>query len=251
MKKKLVVLCMAVSFMLTACGSKVEVQEPETEAAVETEAESETIVETETEEMVSETEEVTAEVFTETQEETEAESALDYMKGKVTDAGWESEWLGIRYVTGDGMIMSTEEELNAIMGISMEMLSEDFNEVQLKYAELNTVYEMMCTAADKVSNVNISVEKLPIPMDIDTYVDVVKTQLSGLSEMSISITNEGEDVVVAGKDFKKLQSEVLYDGVTLYQDYYMAIVGDRVIAIVVSYMDKAVADDIMSCFQAY
>ena len=59
---------MAVSFMLTACGSKVEVQEPETEAAVETEAESETIVETETEEMVSETEEVTAEVFTETQE---------------------------------------------------------------------------------------------------------------------------------------------------------------------------------------
>lgn len=251
MKKKLVALCMAVSFVLTACGSKVDVQEPATEAMAETEAEEESEPTVTTEETVSEAEEVTTEVSTETQEETEVESASDFMKGKVSDAGWESEWLGMRYVPVDGMVMSTEEELNALMGVSMEMLSEDFNEIQLKFAELNTVYEMMCTAADKVSNVNLSLEKLPIKMDIDTYIDVVKTQLSGLTEMAITVTNEGEDVVVAGKDFKKLQSEVAYDGITLYQDYYMAMVEDRVIIIVVSYIDEAAADNLMSCFQAY
>ena len=168
MKKKLVVLCMAVSLMLTACGSKVEVQEPTMEA------ESEPVVETDAEETVSQAEEVTMEVETETQAP-EEESASDFVKGKVTNTGWESEWLGMRYVMADGMVMSTEEELNAMMGISQEMLSEEFSELQLKYAELNTVYEMMCTAADQASNVNVTLEKLPIKIDIDTYVDLIKT----------------------------------------------------------------------------
>lgn len=244
MKKKLVVLCMAVSLMLTACGSKVEVQEPTMEA------ESEPVVETDAEETVSQAEEVTMEVETETQAP-EEECASDFVKGKVTNTGWESEWLGMRYVMADGMVMSTEEELNAMMGISQEMLSEEFSELQLKYAELNTVYEMMCTAADQASNVNVTLEKLPIKIDIDTYVDLIKTQLSELATMSMNVINEGEDVTVAGKEFKKLQCEVTYEGMSFYQDYYLTIVGDRAVSIVVSYADESGADNLMSGFQAY
>lgn len=234
MKKKVVVLCMAVSLMLTACGSKEEVQEPLTESAVETEmeVESEPVVETGV-------------------EETEEENVSDFTKGKLTENGWESEWLGMRYVPEDGMVMSTEEELNEIMGLSMEMLSEDFNELQLQYAELHTVYEMMCTASDNASNINMTLEKLPMQIDIDTYVGLFLAQAGEMSAMSMNVINEGEDVTVAGRDFKKLQCEVEYEGVTLYQDYYMAIVEDRAQIIVVSYIDEAEAESLVSGFQVY
>lgn len=240
MKKKVVVLCIAVTLMLTACGTKEEVQEPVEDVVVETESdvEDESVIETEEEE-------------TETEELTEEEKVSDFAKGILTDEGWESEWLGMRFVPEDTMNMSTEEELNDLMGISMDMLSEDFNELQIQYAELNTVYEMMCTADDNASNVNMTLEKLPMKIDVDTYVELFLAQVSEVSVMAMNVVNEGEDVTVAGRDFKKLQCEVSYEGVTLYQDYYMAIIEDRVQIIVVSYLDEAEAESLMSCFQVY
>ena len=240
MKKKVVVLCIAVTLMLTACGTKEEVQEPVEDVVVETESdvEDESVIETEEEE-------------TETEELTEEENVSDFAKGILTDEGWESEWLGMRFVPEDTMNMSTEEELNDLMGISMDMLSEDFNELQIQYAELNTVYEMMCTADDNASNVNMTLEKLPMKIDVDTYVELFLAQVSEVSVMAMNVVNEGEDVTVAGRDFKKLQCEVSYEGVTLYQDYYMAIIEDRVQIIVVSYLDEAEAESLMSCFQVY
>jgi len=240
MKKKVVVLCIAVSLMLTACGTKEEVQEPVEDVVVETESdvEDESVIETEEEE-------------TETEELTEEENVSGFTKGILTDEGWESEWLGMRFVPEDTMNMSTEEEINDLMGISMDMLSEDFNELQIQYAELNTVYEMMCTADDNASNVNMTLEKLPMKIDVDTYVELFLAQVSEVSVMAMNVVNEGEDVTVAGRDFKKLQCEVSYEGVTLYQDYYMAIIEDRVQIIVVSYLDEAEAESLMSCFQVY
>ena len=240
MKKKVVVLCIAVTLMLTACGTKEEVQEPVEDVVVETESdvEDESVIETEEEE-------------TETEELTEEEKVSDFAKGILTDEGWESEWLGMRFVPEDTMNMSTEEELNDLMGISMDMLSEDFNELQIQYAELNTVSEMMCTADDNASNVNMTLEKLPMKIDVDTYVELFLAQVSEVSVMAMNVVNEGEDVTVAGRDFKKLQCEVSYEGVTLYQDYYMAIIEDRVQIIVVSYLDEAEAESLMSCFQVY
>ena len=56
MKKKVVVLCIAVSLMLTACGTKEEVQEPVEDVVVETESdvEDESVIETEEEETETE-----------------------------------------------------------------------------------------------------------------------------------------------------------------------------------------------------
>lgn len=249
MKKKLFLLCMAAALVLTACGS--ETEEPVVAETVETEAPEEVEeaapVETEVVEAESET---AAEA--ESVEETEtAEEEVSFTKGILTETGWESEWLGMRFVTGDGMVMSTEEELNEAMGIGQEMLSEDFNELQLKYAELNTVYEMMCTAPDQVTNVSVSIENVMVDIDTDTFVDMFKATLGELSAMSMTFVNEGEDVTLAGKDFKKLQCEVDYEGITLLQDYYLAMQDSRAISIVITYLDEAEAEKLMSGFQAY
>ena len=268
MKKKLLLLLMIMSVMLAACGSKADeetaVKSKEsrkvvevTQAAEEAEAEIDEEIEIETEETVTETvaegeSETEADVETEetTETATEAEEGK-FAKGILTENGWESEWLGMRYVTADGMVMSTEEELNELMGLSKEMLSEDFSELQLKYAELSTVYEMMCTASDQVTNVSVSIENVMIDIDTDTFIDMFKATLSELSAMSMTIINEGEDVTLAGKEFKKLQCEVDYEGIGILHDYYLAMQDGRAISIVVTYLNEETAEELMSGFRAY
>lgn len=252
MKKKLVVLCMAAALTLSACGSKAEEAKvapalAEVEETIEANTQEEEPVAVETE--VAEPETVTEEIVEETT--TEEPEKPEYTKGIFTENGWESQWLGMRYVVSDGVVMSTEEELNAAMGIGQEMLSDDFTEMQLKYAELNTVYEMMCTGADQVTNLSVSVENVMIDMDTDTFVSAFKNTLSEVSAMTMTIVNEGEDVMVAEKEFKKLQCEVDYEGMSIFQDYYLAMKDGRAISIVVTYLDEAEAEKLLDGFQAY
>lgn len=253
MKKRVFVLCMVAALALSACSSKTEeakvapalAEEESVETAVQEEVETESApIETE----VAETE---TETVAETEIATEEAEAPEYVKGIHTETGWESEWLGMRYTAADGVVMSTEEELDAVMSAGREALSEDFSEAQLVYAELTTVYEMMCTAPDQVTNLSVSVENVMMEMSVDTFVSVFKNTLSEVSAMSMTITNEGEDVTVAGNEFKKLQCSVDYEGMTIYQDYYLATKDTRAISIVVTYLDAAEAEKLMSGFQTY
>lgn len=248
MKKKLIVLCMVAALTLSACGSKAEEVKvapalAEVEETVEAKAQEEEVT------LEEEAESVTEEIVEETT--MEESQKPEYTKGILTETGWESQWLGMRYVVSDGAVMSTEEELNAAMGIGQEMLSDDFSEMQLKYAELNTVYEMMCTGADQVTNLSVSVENVMLDMDTDTFVSVFKNTLSEVSAMTMTIVNEGEDVVVAEKEFKKLQCEVDYEGMSIFQDYYLAMKDSRAISIVVTYLDEAEAEKLLNGFQTY
>jgi len=253
MKKKVAVLCMAMALVLSACNSKEEVKVAPAlageEEAISTEAQEETVVEETVVEEVAE--DVETETETETVPETEEAEGQKYTKGICTENGWESEWLGIRYTLSDGAVMSTEEELDAIMGAGQEMLSDDFTEAQLKYAELTTVYEMMCTGADQVTNLSMTVENVMVEMDVDTFVSVFKNTLAGVSAMSMTVTDEEEDVVVAGKEFKKLHCEVDYEGMSIFQDYYLTTKDTRAISIVVTYLDEVEAEKLMSGFEAY
>ena len=262
MRKKLYVLCMAAALVLSACGSEAE----ETKVTPALAGEEET-VETEVQEEVAvetaevETEVVETESETETAPESEAETETDateakvpeFTKGIITENGWESEWLGMRYVMSDGMVMSTEEELAAAMGLSQEMLSEDFSEVQLKYAEMVTVQEMMCTAPDLATNVNLSVENVQLSISVDAFIELFKNTISELdmSAMKMTFVGETEDVIIAGKEFKKLKCEVDYDGVVVLQDYYIAMQDTRAISIVNTYVDETTAEIMMSGFQPY
>ena len=254
MKKRVFVLCMVAALALSACNSKTEeakvapalAEEESVEPVVQEEA-----AETESVPVETEVAEAETETVAETEIATEEAKEPEFVKGIHTETGWESEWLGMRYVAADGVVMSTEEELDAVMSAGRETLSEDFSEAQLAYAELTTVYEMMCTAPDQVTNLSVSVENVMMEMDVDTFVSVFKNTLAEVSAMSMTITNEGEDVVVAGNTFKKLQCSVDYEGMTIYQDYYLATKDTRAISIVVTYLDAAEAEKLMSGFQTY
>lgn len=217
-KSKVWLLLLAVLLLSAACGKKQETKEPEAVAAQEEEKEEE---EEEEEEAAP-----------------EEETADKYQKGLVTESGWESEYLELCYTAPEGMHMSTEEELNSMMGIGEELLSDDFSELQLKYAEMISVYEMMSTDDTGAVNVIVTSEKVLGGLDAETYADNVRKQLESISVADYVISEEKETAVVGGKEFVKLTCTADYSGVSMHQDYYIRAFGDRVAAITVTYIDQ-------------
>ncbi len=243
MKKKVLFMTLAAAVVLTACGGNAESESTAVEAAVEEEAEVEADVEE-----ADETEEAAVET-----EETE-EAASEFVKGIVTENGWESEYLGLRYTAPEGMAMSTEEELNAMMGLGEEVISEDFSELQLEYAKMSSVYEMMSTDEMGITNVVVTAEKLLVNgMDAEAYADAVRQGLESVSQIDYTISEENEAVTIAGLDFIKVSSVADYSGVSMYQDYYIGIIGDRALSIAVTYVDQSaeLAEQVVNAFEAY
>ncbi len=260
MKKKLAVLVLASAMMLSACGSSEAVVEDaeavveetvdDAEEAVEEIADDVEEAEETVEEAVEEAEEAVEEVAEEVEET--VEEALEYTKGTLIENGWESEWLGLRFTAPEGMVMSTEEELAATMGLGQEILAQDFTEQQLAYAELATVYEMMCTDA-MGSNVILMAEKLPIALSAEQYIEVLSEQITSVTAVQYEVESDDEVVTLGGIDFNKLACVADYEGVSLCQDYYVTVKDNRAVALAVTYTDATadVSDTILNGFAAY
>lgn len=263
MRKKVLFLLLAATVALTACGGKKETESVSTEMEAETQAQADVEAETQVqadveaeaekaeETEVKETEVKEAEKVTE-EKETE-ETTGDYEKGIVTEEGWESKWIGLRYTSPEGMKMSTEEELNEVMGLGQEMLSEDYNKLQLMYAEMASVYEMMSTDEAGTTNVIITAEKLPMKFSEQEYVEVLIQNLSAVSSVQYHVISSDEIVTIGGVDFVKLACDANYAGASLYQDYYVTIFGDRAVTIAITYTDVTVetAEAVVNAFSAY
>lgn len=181
----------------------------------------------------------------------EEAAAGKYAKGSVSETGWESEFFGLRYTAPEGMGMSTEEELNDLMGLGQEVLSDDFSELQLKYAELTSVYEMMSVADDQTTNVVVTVEKLMGKMDASQYVSALEQGLSQVSAISYTLISDDETVKIGNGDYIKVSYQAESSGVSMYQDYYVRVVDDRAIALTLTYIDESARDNVLNAFTAY
>lgn len=181
----------------------------------------------------------------------EEAAAGKYAKGSVSETGWESEFFGLRYTAPEGMGMSTEEELNELMGLGQEVLSDDFSELQLKYAELTSVYEMMSVADDQTTNVVVTVEKLMGKMDASQYVSALEQGLSQVSAISYTLISDDETVKIGNGDYIKVSYQAESSGVSMYQDYYVRVVDDRAIALTLTYIDESARDNVLNAFTAY
>ncbi len=261
MKKKLVVftfvLTMAGSIFLTACGSESEDAqanvEMETEETEEEKAKAgeETGKEDKAEEEAKAEEENAAKEEKKT--EAEEETADEYIKGIITENGWESEWIGIRYTTPEGMNMSSEEELDEVMGLGKEVLADDYTERQLAYAEMVSVYEMMSVDEAGATNVFVTVEKLPKTLTTEEFVDLMINNLECVTAIQYEISSRDEMVTIGAREFNKVACKADYQGVAMCQDYYTTVIGDRAVTIAITYIDMTddLAQEVFDAFGAY
>lgn len=255
MKKRVLALMIAVlSVFMTACGGSetADVEEVAEESTVEDEvAEAEVEKEWEsTEEAVveEESEEESEEVVEEVEEENVAEGG--YLPGVYTETGYESEYLGFRYTTPEGFVIASQEEMEEMSDAGEELLSEDYSELQLAYADIVTINELMVSDSIGVVNFNITLEKTSV--DLETYLELFKEQLAGLSAMTIEVVGE-EEAELAGSTYTKVNAKVESQGVIMWQDYYLKKQDDRIVAVIVTWLDgmDAEKDTMMSGFAAY
>lgn len=270
MKRKVLFLTLAMAVVLTACGgnadketsSNTDTNVSEDAVADDTTADDTAADDTATGDADAAGEDTTADDAAATDNadaaDTEAEAedgeeaaAGKYVKGTVTETGWESEFFGLRYTTPDGMTMSSEEELNELMGLGQEVLSDDFSELQLKYAELTSVYEMMSVAEDQTTNVVITVEKLMAKMDVAKYIEALEQGLSQVSAINYTLVSDSDTVKLGNGEYTKVSYEAESSGVSMFQDYYVRIVDDRAVAITLTYVDESARDNVLNAFGAF
>lgn len=183
------------------------------------------------------------------QEKSDSEEAADdgYVRGKMTDTTYESEWIGLRYELPAGFSMSSEDEMDAILQAGGSMLYEDKVDDIVDYAKLVMVYEMM--AKDKYGNVlTLFVEKTAF--DIDTYVAAIKMQMENVDVIDITI-DDGETAQVGGVEFEKYTLTLDYGGVIVKENYYLKKKGDRMICLLMGYSEDEAAETMMSGFLPY
>lgn len=174
-----------------------------------------------------------------------------YTPGTFTDTGYESEFLGFRFTTPDGFALATQEELSQMMGITFDALGDDVSDAQKKYAELTTLYELMAMDSLGVTNVNIVLEKTNVSMN--KYLAAFKAQVESLDAMKVSLQGDAQEVEFAGATYTKLSADVSASGITLYQEYYLRKVGDRMMTITVTWADgfETSKETLMNAFSAY
>lgn len=185
----------------------------------------------------------------------EKEETDDYIRGTNTDAGWESEFWGLHFTAPEGLYMLNEEGLNTAMGLGKELVSKNYSELQATYAEMVSLYEMMCMSPGGETNVVVTVEKLYMKnMSSADYMKAAMTQLEALKEPVYTILeNDGNETEIGGENFCVAKVKGESGAASLYQDYYVRVKNNRALIIIITYGDgdEEGAQTILNSFEAY
>lgn len=247
MKRRVALLALAMALAFTACGEKANIKEAGDANEKNEEEAKEHVEEQPTQEPEKEQ--------SAQEPEDEEKPVPVFSKGTVDRYGWESEWVGLRFIMPEGMKMATEEELDALMGLSAEILSDDLGEEELKYAELASVKEMMCVDPETNANVIVSVDLLPVELSEELFAQALEETLSSISSMQYERLGDNERVELAGISFLRSGYYVEAVGQKMYLDYYLKTtgMGSRAVSIVVTYGDgcEEQANAMLEGFEAY
>lgn len=249
MKKQLFVLALAAAVLFTACGQRADTIKADYNQEMVKESEQ---LETEQKEKFPEAE--SSEIPGALEAEIpDREIDSDFSKGIVSESGWESQWLGMRFVAPEGTRMASEEALAELMGISEELLEEDLSEAQMKYAELTSVREMMCYDESTKTNMIVSVDRLPFKMSEEAYAEQLAPALSAVSAMKYEKAGEDEQVEIAGIPYLRSRYQVEAMGQSVHTDYYIRMIDSRVVYVIVTYGKdgEELASSMVSGFAAY
>ncbi len=249
MKRKIAMLMLATALVMTACGnSDAQKGNADATSSVEESAAQESNEESQAES----NEESQAESNEESQaESTDGSEAEGYVQGVFTETGYESEYMGYRFTTPEGCTLMNQEQLLQMMGLSLDVLSEDYSEKMLEYAQQSIVYDLFAAYEETNTNINIVLQ----PMDttgitIDDVVEASVSQLESLNSMDITVSDERSTVTIAGQEYTKLLVDNVANGVTMKQELYLALLPDKMVNMTVTYLEgnEAERDALLAAF---
>lgn len=191
----------------------------------------------------------TPEPATPTPAPTEEPAKEEYVPGERTDTDYTSTTLGLRFTLPENMVMASDEEINQLMQVSVDMMYEDpdTGEMIIDYSQLNTVYEMMAIDVSTGSNVIVMSEKLPLAaMTEEQYITAMEKQLE---QTTVDVDfGEPEPYTLGATDFTMLSYSVAANGTQMNQVMLLKKVTDRMYAVTISYPDTAELAPLLDCF---
>lgn len=224
------VLC----FGLAGCGSK------------EKENEKDTVEETKAPE---ETAEETPEEVEETPEETEEPEVVGFQPGVLTDTGYVSEWLKLEYIAPEGVVMSTKEEIDAVIAQNAEQLSQTLDAAAVEAATSATSYEMIATTADGASKVMLLSEPSN-GLDVNGYIETLSAQLT---QTGMIVPGEeaqvGETEELAGITFTGFVA-VSADAATT-QLYMIGLKDDRIVTMIFTAPTESISTEMIKLMMGF
>ncbi len=180
-----------------------------------------------------------------------------YAKGVMTDLGYESEWLNLRFTTPAGVTMVTQEELDGLMKQSADMLYGDNAEERLNYAKLTLVFEMMAKH-EAGSNVLIQVEQLSAlaqALTEEQYLAVVLNDMKNNASLHEVVAGDTTySVDLGGETYVGINTATDYGtGAIIYQEYLVRRKENRMISVIVTYTEESVgnAQDLLRVIGSY
>ena len=174
-----------------------------------------------------------------------------YVPGYVDGNYWGSEWLGVEATFGGGYAMSTQQELieATLIGSGVLFDSMSDSEKAALAAKAATSYEMMAKD-DYGNNVNVTVEKLPFPMNVLDYIDVLKQQLA-LTNGNPQFGAEPQGVEFCSQTWVVYEWTLDVMGYTVAQAGLFRLIDDRMAIIVFTMVDEYALGEMVSMFDVF
>ena len=259
MKKKLVITMLASAMMLfAACGNSegktvptptTQAKPTEVAAATATPAGEPTLEPTATTApTATPTPEPTATATPIPEPTKAAESAVTdtYAKGKITENGFESEWMNLRFTTPPWVTMMSEENLNMLAKQSITAMYGEEVAAEPDYTKHPLVMEMMAQYSNG-TNVIVQVELLTAltsGFSEEEYLSMLVYSLQNSGNAAEIQTDEKVlTVEIGGNTYTAMGVVADYGtGIAVCQDYLVRKVGNRMITIAVSYSENTVTD---------
>lgn len=182
---------------------------------------------------------------------------LSYEKGVLTEYGFESKWMGVRFSAPKGAELSTQAELDETMRVLDEALYGGQAGEQLDYTKLSVVYELEAVWPSDDLLMQVIVECLPEgSMSVEEYATQTKEELTQFAGDGIAyiIDDKLYPVNIGGQEFYNFGIITEYGSeVEVHQDTYLKVQDGRLIMI--SFTSDKEADEqiqkILKSFSAY
>ena len=175
---------------------------------------------------------------------------VELSRGTVEGNVYKSEFLGLQFTKPEGWVYSTDEEIAFAMGLGKEFLEGDLKKTLDNSA---SVYDMMVVDSITRTNMSIGFENLSKSfssnMTEKQYVDTLKSQLQGLSGMTVTFSDELTTVKLGEHDYTKAVATTVASGITMTQVYYLRKIDNYMAFAIVTIVSGYTAEDIEAMFK--